>query len=251
MTATLPQPTKTPVHDGASLYRGKIIQPDSLWYNSKNLHIRRNAPKLLHLMKITENDPLHAGLMADLKSVERLRRAFEVVAETYEQPFHTIYSQFYTAPDQDKGSVQNRILATLSELSAQHPEIPGILWCVLAHIGTREDVYEMRSLLGDDDYAFGCAKLNDAALHAMCMVTPLKTLIDQLMIASVSAIIVHACHCDSCMMKVSPAQGFTIEKPSDALLKIIYNAFIDQFFAEVIKSCGYDMPHAGLLDAAA
>lgn len=198
-------------------------------------------------MKVTENDPRHSGLMADPESVRKLRRAFEVVAETFEQPFHTICRQYYTAPTPDQGSVQNKILDTLCDLSRKHPEIPGILWCVLGHIGTRQDPYAMRSLLNDDDYAFGCAKLNDAALHAMCMDVPLKMLIDQHMIKSVSAVIVHACHCDSCMMKVSPAQGFTIEEPSRDLLKIIYDAFIDQFFAEVVKSCGYDMPHAGLL----
>lgn len=158
---------------------GLIITPESLWVTSQNPHIRHNAPALLHLLKVTESDPRHSGLFADLASIGRLRREFEAVAETFEQPFHTICHNYFTAPNEDPRSVQNRILKTLCGLSKQHPEIPGILWCVLGHIGTRQDPYELRSLLKDDDYAFGCAKVNDAALHAMCMVTPLKTLIDQ------------------------------------------------------------------------
>lgn len=245
MIATLPSPiAQPPVHEkGLDLYRGSIIQPNSLWSTSTNSHIKQNAPALFRLVQVIESDSRHSGLTADQASVEKLRRAFEAVAETFEQPFHTICHQYYTAPTKDKGSVQNKVLDTLCNLSAQFPEIPGILWCVLGHIGTRQDPFAELSLLDDNSYAFGSAALNDASLHAMCMVTRLKSLVDDHLIHSVKAVVIHGHNCDCCIEAVDRPADFKIRLRARCELEKMFEAFMAQLLSEIIKTCGYDLPH--------
>lgn len=249
MTANL-LPTVSHTHTPAASNRrdqpnpGLIITPESLWVTSKNHHIKRNAPALSRLMQVIETDPRHQGLIADQVSVEKLRRAYEAIAETYVNPFHEVCAEYYTAPDEDPKSVQNRILATLCDLSKRYPEIPGIIWHVLGHIGTRPDPYAELSLLGDDDYAVGSATLNDAALHSLCMVARLKTLVDEHLSASVSAVIIHAHNCDCCIEAVVRPEGFAITPRTPEMLQKLFDAFVAQLLSEVIKTCGYDLPHA-------
>lgn len=244
MTSTLlPPPATSSSPKRVRPAPSSIITPHSLWVTSRNHHILRNAPVLARLIQVIETDPRHSGLIADPVSVGKLQRAFEAVAETYVNPFHTVCNTFYQSPITDPNSVQSKVLATLCDLSRQHPPIPGILWHALGHIGTRTDPYAELSLLDDEHYAVGSAALNDAALHGLCMVTRLKTLVDEHLIASVSAKLVHAHNCDCCIEAVLRPEGYRIRQRTQDELTKMYDAFMAQLLSETVKTCGYDLPH--------
>gem|GEM_PF-2524450 len=107
-------------------------------------------------------------------------------------------------------ALKNRFLDAIGELSDEFkPEnrISSVLWNSLAHLGTRDEPEESRSILKEADILPHHYGIVDTHLHALGKVYSLKDHVNSVIFRHTGCILNHNCDCDCSLVNLTPIDG--------------------------------------------
>jgi hypothetical protein len=104
--------------------------------------------------------------------------------------------------------LKTRALAALTELSAEFGDrVTSVMWNSLAHLATRTEPEESRSILKEADILPHHYGIVDTMLHAMGKVYTFSLRVQSVFFAHTGMVLVHNCDCNCSLLNLQPVNG--------------------------------------------
>lgn len=209
----------------------------SLWVRSSRPEIVHYQEQVLRTMHVLDRK----GLFTLPGTKDRYLDFLDVVGKTLVEPFNTSVKYYWPSENASHREVKENFLIAVTELSKMFPLVPALVWHAMAHIGSRQDPFQKRSLLTIDHFEVGGAKDNDTALHSACLVTGFMDYIQSSIELRTGVRIYHGCKCDCCIV-FTGRSGFSIQEPTPEDIAEWTNALFTHLLAEGVKTMMLGLP---------